>query len=105
MLSAWRGTRAPRRGDRSSSKEMADMNQRRLLPMARTLTVAALIVATAGFALEIVSGIDVPAIPPGIVIMLAGAGLVAFLPWRWVPLLGTGVGLFLLFGFYASGAM
>ena len=37
--------------------------------------------------------------------MPVAAGLVAFLPWRWIPLVGAGVGLFLLVGFFASGAV
>jgi len=81
------------------------MNQRSSLLTARQLTVADLLVAAAGFGIQIVSGIDVPTIPPGLVIMLVAAGLVAFLPWRWIPLVGAGVGLFLLVGFFASGAV
>jgi hypothetical protein len=27
------------------------------------------------------------------------------LPWRWIPVVGAAVGLFLLFGFFASGAV
>ncbi len=37
--------------------------------------------------------------------MLVAAGLVAFLPWRWIPLVGAVVALFLLVGFFASGAV
>jgi len=69
------------------------------------LTVAALLVAAAGFVVQIVSGVDVPTVPPGLVIMLVAAGLVAFLPWRWTPVIGTAVGLFLFVGFFASGAV
>ena len=81
------------------------MNQRSSLPTASKLTVAALLVAAAGFVTQIVSGVDVPTVPPGLVIMLVAAGLVAFLPWRWIPVVGAGVGLFLLVGFFASGAV
>jgi hypothetical protein len=81
------------------------MNQRSSLPTASKLTVAALLVAAAGFVIQIVSGVDVPTIPPGLVIMLVAAGLVAFLPWRWIPVVGAAVGLFLLVGFFASGAV
>ncbi len=72
---------------------------------ASNLTVAALLVAAAGFVIQIVSGVDVPTVPPGLVIMLVAAGLVAFLPWRWIPVVGAAVGLFLLVGFFASGAV
>ena len=79
------------------------MNQRSSLLSASKLTVAALLVAAAGFVIQIVSGVAVPTIPPGLVIMLVAAGLVAFLPWRWTPVVGTAVGLFLFVGFFASG--
>ena len=81
------------------------MNQRSSLPPAHKLTVAALLVAAAGFVLQIVSGVDVQTVPPGLVIMLVVAGLVAFVPWRWIPAVGAAVGLFLLVGFFASGAV
>jgi hypothetical protein len=69
------------------------------------LTVAALLVAALGFAIQIFSGVEVPAVPPGLVILLVAAGLVAFLPWRWAPAIGAFVGLFLFVGFFASGAV
>jgi hypothetical protein len=74
------------------------------LTPASKLTIAALLVAAAGFVIQIVSGVDVPTVPPGLVIMLVAAGLVAFLPWR-IPVVGAAVGLFLLVGFFASGAV
>jgi len=79
------------------------MNQRSSLPPASKLTVAALLVAAAGFVIQIVSGIDVPTVPPGLVILLVAAGLVAFGPWRWTPVVGTVLGLWLLIGFSLSG--
>jgi hypothetical protein len=81
------------------------MNQRSSLPPANKLTVAALLVAAAGFVIQIVSGVDVPTVPPGLVILLVAAGLVGLLPWRWIPVVGAAVGLFLLVGFFASGAV
>jgi len=81
------------------------MNQRSSLPPASKLTIAALLVAAAGFVIQIVSGVDVPTVPPGLIIMLVAAGLVAFLPWRWIPVVGAAVGLFLLVGFFASSAV
>ena len=81
------------------------MNHRKSLSPASKLTVAALLVAAAGFVIQIVSGVDVPTVPPGLVILLVAAGLVAFLPWRWIPVVGAAVGLFLLVGFFASGAV
>ena len=81
------------------------MNQRSPLSPAGKVTVDALLVAAAGFAIQIVSGVDVPTVPPGLVIMLVAAALVAFGPWRWTPVVGVIVGLFLLVGFFASGSV
>ncbi len=81
------------------------MNQRISLSASSKLTVAALLVAAAGFVIQIVSGVDVPTVPPGLVILLVAAGLIAFSPWRWMPVVGAAVGLFLLVGFFASGAV
>lgn len=81
------------------------MNRRNSLSSSGKLTVAALLVAAAGFVIQIVSGVDVPTVPPGLVILLVAAGLVAFGPWRWTSVVGAAVGLFLLVGFFASGAV
>ena len=81
------------------------MSQRSSLLSASKLTVAALLVAAAGFLIQIVSGIEVPTVPPGLVILLAAAAMVALLPWRWMPIVGTAVGLFLFVGFFASGTV
>ncbi len=81
------------------------MKQRDLLTRASQLTVAGLLVAAAGFVIQIVSGVDVPTVPPGLVILLVAAALVAFAPWWWMPIVGVVVGLFLLIGFFASGAV
>jgi hypothetical protein len=81
------------------------MNKRSSLSPAGKVTVAALLVAATGFVIQIVSGVDVPTVPPGLVIMLVAAALVAFGPWRWTPVVGVVVGLFLLVGFFASGSV
>ena len=75
------------------------------LSSASKLTVAALLVAALGFAIQIFSGIDVPTVPPGLVILVVAATVVALLPWRWVPVVGAFTGLFLFVGFFASGAL
>ena len=75
------------------------------LSSAGKLTVAALLVAALGFTIQIFSGIDVPTVPPGLVILVVAATVVALLPWRWVPVVGTFAGLFLFVGFFASGAV
>lgn len=68
------------------------------------LTIAALLVAALGFAIQIAAGVEVPVVPPGLV-MLVAAGLVAFVPRRWAPAIGAFVALFLFVGFFASGAV
>lgn len=75
------------------------------LSSAGKLTVAAFLVAALGFAIQIFSGIDVPTVPPGLVILVVAATVVAVLPWRWVPVVGAFAGLFLFVGFFASGAL
>jgi len=79
------------------------MTQRSSLSLASKLTVAALLVAAAGIVIQIISGVDFPTVPPGLIILLVAAGLVAFGPWRWTPVVGTVLGLWLLIGFSLSG--
>ncbi len=81
------------------------MKQRSSLSSSGKVTAAALLVAALGFAIQIFSGVEVPAVPPGLVILLVATGLVAFSPWRWVPAVGIVVGLFMFVGFFASGAV
>ena len=81
------------------------MNQRSSLSSSGKLTVAALLVAAFGFAIQIFSGVEVPTGPLGLVILLVAAGLVALSPWRWAPAIGIVVGLFMFVGFFASGAV
>ena len=81
------------------------MNQRNPFSSNGKLTVAALLIAAAGFVVQTVSGVDVPPVSPELVIMLVATSLVAFGPWRWTPVVGIVVGLFLLVGFFASGAV
>ncbi len=79
------------------------MNKRDPLSPAGRLTLVALLLATIGIVIQIVSGVDFPTVPPGLIILLVAAALVAFGPWRWTPVGGIVVGLFLLVGFFASG--
>ena len=81
------------------------MKQRSSLSSGGKVTVAALLVAAFGFVIQIFSGIEVPTVPPGLVILLVAAGLVALSPWRWIPALGIVVGLFMFVGFFPSGAV
>jgi hypothetical protein len=69
------------------------------LTPAASLTVAGLVVAAAGIVIQIASGADYPTVPPGLIILLAAAGLVALATrWRWTTIVGVIVSLFLLVG-------
>ena len=69
----------------------------RLSRPART-EAAALTIAAAGIIVQIIGGVPYPVVPPGLVVLLAAAALVVFLPWRWAPLTGVIGGGFLLIG-------
>jgi len=73
--------------------------KRPTLTGAGKLNVAGMVVAAAGIVVQIVSGSDLfPTIPPGPIILLAGAALVALGPWRWTPVVGVVVPLFVVVG-------
>jgi hypothetical protein len=79
------------------------MKERIPLLLAGKLTVASLVVATAGIVIQIISGADYPIVPPVFFILLIPAGLIAFGRWRWTPVTAVLAGLFLTFGLFASG--
>ena len=62
------------------------------------LNVVGLVVAAAGIMIQYVSGVDYPTIPPGPIILLAAAAVVAFGPWSWAVRVGLGAALFLSIG-------
>lgn len=75
------------------------MSRSRSLSAAGKLTVAGLVAAAAGIVIQIASGAEYPTVPPGLIILLVAAGLVALgARWRWTPLVGVVVALFLLVG-------
>ena len=65
---------------------------------AAMLNVAGLVVAAAGILIQYVSGVDYPTVPPGPIILLAAAAVVAFGPWRRSPFVGLGAAVFLSIG-------
>lgn len=77
------------------------MTLSRLSRPART-EAAALAVAGAGIIIQIIGGVNYPAVPPGLIILLAAAALVAFLPWRWAPVIGVLAGAFMVIGAMAA---
>lgn len=76
------------------------MNTRNL----RMATVTGLAIGAIGIGLLWASGmVDFPFYPPpGILILVAGLLFVAFAPWRWAPVVGVAIGVFLIVGFFAS---
>jgi prepilin signal peptidase PulO-like enzyme (type II secretory pathway) len=79
------------------------MNRRSSSSSSGKPTVVALLVTAAGIVIQIFSGIDFPTVPPGLVIVLVAAGLIAFGPWWWTPVVGAILGVWLLVGFSLSG--
>ena len=73
----------------------------RLSRPART-QVTALVVAAAGIVVQIIAGVNYPAVPPGLIILLAAAALVLFVPWRWMPMFAVFASGFLLIGGFAN---
>ena len=82
------------------------MTVHRTLSGGRVVTVAGLVVGAAGIAVLWASGVEFPfAIPPGLVILLAGALFVGVAPWRWATGVGAFMGLFVTLGFLISGGI
>lgn len=76
---------------------------RRAFSGAWAATLAGLLIGAAGIGILWASGIVFPFYPPpGIVILLVGAIIVGLAPWRWVPIVGTLLGAFILVGFLIS---
>jgi hypothetical protein len=65
---------------------------------AALLNVVGLVVAAAGIMIQYASGVDYPTVPPGPIILLAAAAVVAFGPWRRSPVVGLVAALFLSIG-------
>jgi hypothetical protein len=69
--------------------------------VARWLTVGALLLAAVGFELQVLAGVtNTPTIPPGLLAIVASAGLVALSDGRWLPAAGPVVGILSLAGFF-----
>ena len=79
---------------------MADMTPKRAQidssPAARLLVVG--LVAAAGMLIQYASGVEYPTIPPGPIIALVAAAVVAFGPWRRAPVVGLVAAVFISLG-------
>ena len=70
----------------------------------RAVLLTGLLVGACGIAILWAAGVEFPvAVPPGLVILLAGAGLVAAVRRRWSDGVGGFLGLFVTVGFVLSG--
>lgn len=78
------------------------MNARATAPLV-AVTVTALLAAAVGIVIQILSGVDFPTVPPGLIILLVAAGLVWLLPWRWAPIIGAVAALSQVIGLFAAG--
>lgn len=72
----------------------------------RTVNAASMLVAAAGILLIFGAAPDLfPTIPPGPIILVAAAGLVAFVVRRWTAVVGVAVPAFIVLGGVASGGL
>lgn len=73
---------------------------------ARRTVVGSLVAAAVGVVTMMLSGVEfMTSIPPGLLILLLPAGLVAFAPWRWTPMVAALGGLFIVVGYFPSGSV
>ncbi len=71
---------------------------------AKRINIGALLVAAAGVFVIFLSAPDLfPAVPPGVLILIAVAGIVAFVSGRWTPIIGVLIPLMIAIGGIASG--
>lgn len=79
------------------------MNQ---MPTPRRINIGALLVAAAGILVIFASAPDLfPTVPPGPIILAVAAGLVAFAPGRFTPVIGVVVPLLIFIGGFVSGGL
>jgi hypothetical protein len=79
------------------------MGVQRSLSGAQATSVGGLVVGALGIAILWASGVKFPfAVPPGLVILLAGALFVGLASGPWAPAVGAFLGLFVIVGFLIS---
>ena len=82
---------------------MADVKQLQSSTPYR-VTLVGLLVAALGIAILYVAGAEMPVVPPGFVLLLIAAGLLAKGPWRWTPIVAIVIALFEAAGTFATSA-
>lgn len=91
-------------GEGSRWRNATARTRARLSGASRTV-VLSLVVAAVGVLTMALSGVDfTTTVPPGLIILLLPAGLVAFGRWRWTPIIATLAGLFIVVGYFPSGS-
>lgn len=70
----------------------------------RALSAFALLIAAVGIEIQIVGGNipEYPAVAPGVIVFIAGAAIVWFVPWRGAPVAAILIALFMVVGLVAS---
>lgn len=71
---------------------------------ARAATTAGLLAGAVGIVVSRIGGADMPLVPPGLVLLVVAAALVAGTRWRWAALFGALVASAEVLGFVLSGA-
>jgi hypothetical protein len=70
----------------------------------RTWTVAGLLGGAIGLVVQQVGGMDMPVVPPGMVLLVVAACLMLIKRLRWAPIVAVLAGAAELAGFFGSGA-
>ncbi|HST05346.1 MAG TPA: hypothetical protein VLQ48_11495 [Chloroflexia bacterium] len=82
------------------------MNNRTPLSQATILTIVGLLVAAAGIStLFLTNSVKVPPVPFGPILLVLISGLIFFGRWRWTPVVGVLMSVFLLVGAIMAGGL
>lgn len=71
---------------------------------ARTATIAGLLTGAAGLVILMIAGAEMPAVPPGLILLVIAAVLVATVRRRWTAIVAVLIGVAELAGQFASGS-
>jgi hypothetical protein len=74
------------------------------LNRAALVTVTGLVAGAAGLLIQKVAGVDMPPVPPGLIILVVIAVLITVTRWRWTPVLAVLAALAEMPGFAGSAA-
>ena len=74
------------------------------LGRAALVTITGLVTAVAGLVIQKVAGVDMPPVPPGLVILAVAAVLIAATSWRWPLVLAVLAALAEMPGAFGSAA-